>query len=177
MTTTDQTPIAAPDPLGAALATVVAEGDAHSVRRIGEACLAALPTTRVAITVRTGDGRRESVWACDEAARDLDGLQFRLGEGPCLDAFAGPDPVHVPDLAEVPPHRWPVFAGAALRSGVRAVHAFPLHVGALTVGILALYRDEPGELAPEDLAGARRAADAVLWTLLARRGDGPAVGR
>ncbi|MFC5993070.1 GAF domain-containing protein [Pseudonocardia hispaniensis] len=162
MTTTDDQPIAA------TLATVLAEGGDDAVRRIGEACLATLAVDRAAITVLTGDGRREPVWAGDDAARDLDGLQFRLGEGPCVDAFAGPDPVHVPDLADVPPHRWPVFAGTAIRTGVRGVHVVPLHVGATVVGILALYRDEPGMLRPEDLAGAQRVADAALWTLLTR---------
>jgi hypothetical protein len=40
--------------------------------------------------------------------------------------------------------RSPVFAqsaAAAAAAGVRAVFAFPLHVGAIRLGVLALYRD------------------------------------
>lgn len=51
---------------------------------------------------------------------ELPGLteaELRAGRGPVLDTLAGTDPVSVPDtLAE---QRWPEFAAAALRRGVR----------------------------------------------------------
>ena len=73
-------------------------------------------------------------------------LQFTLGEGPCVDAFAAAHPVLVPDLAAVPAARWPAFTRAAQAFDVRAVFAFPLRVGAAELGILNAYRREAGAL-------------------------------
>ncbi|WP_214369266.1 GAF domain-containing protein [Pseudonocardia sp. H11422] len=99
-------------------------------------------------------------------ARDLDELQFSLGEGPCVEAFTERRPVLVADLAALTDHRWPMVAAAVSRSPVRALFVLPLQIGAITVGVLDLYRDTPGMLEPDDLAGALRAADAALWSLL-----------
>jgi len=94
-------------------------------------------------------------------------LQFDLGEGPCLQAYASGIPVLVPDLAVQGAARWPVFTGAAARPGVRAEFCFPLGVGRITIGVFDLCRDEPGMLSDEHLADARVAADiardAVLY--------------
>jgi len=49
---------------------------------------------------------------------------------------------------------------------VRALFVLPVHAGAITVGVLDLYRDSPGMLEPDELTGALRAADAAMWTLL-----------
>jgi hypothetical protein len=50
--------------------------------------------------------------------------------------------------------RWPTFLEGAGAAGVRAVFAFPLRIGAITLGALDLYRDRPGE----SRAGGSRAA-------------------
>src|SRR5664279_1134429 len=49
---------------------------------------------------------------------------------------------------------------------VRAVFAFPLRIGAITLGALDLYRDRPGELDGGQLAAALLAADAAAIALL-----------
>jgi GAF domain-containing protein len=54
----------------------------------------------------------------------------------------------------------------ATTAGVEAMFAFPLRVGAISVGVLDLYRDQPGELSTEELAGALMAADAAALALL-----------
>jgi len=110
--------------------------------------------------------QQEPLWASDEVARKLDDLQFSLGEGPCVEAFVDRRPVLVADLAEHAHSRWPVFASAALRTPVRALFVLPVQAGAITVGVLDLYRDTPGMLEPDELAGALHAADAAMWTLL-----------
>ena len=93
-------------------------------------------------------------------------LQFELGEGPCLEAYASGSPVLLPDLADGAA-RWPVFTAAAAGPGVRAEFCFPLGVGATCIGVFDLYRDEPGMLSHEQLADALVAADiardAVLY--------------
>ena len=151
------------------LAEIVAEGGPEAPRRICEACIAVLPVSRAAVTMMAGPDRQEPIFASDAIAAHLDEMQFRLGEGPCVVAFTERRPVLVPDLAEVADSRWPVFAAAARRTPIRAAYVLPLQAGAIGVGVLDLYRDEPGMLDRDELAGALRAADAVLWALLGIR--------
>ena len=144
----------------------MADGGAGSPQRIGEACVAALPVDRGALTLMSGADRQEPLWASDSVARELDELQFSLGEGPCVQALVDRRPVLVADLAETADDRWPVFAAAARRTPVRALFVLPVQAGAITIGVLDLYRDSPGMLSLDELSGALRAADAAMWTLL-----------
>jgi putative methionine-R-sulfoxide reductase with GAF domain len=163
--------------LGPALARIVAEGGVAAPGRICRACLAVLPVTRAAVTVMTSADRQEPVWASDDVASHLDELQFSLGEGPCVEAFTEGRPVLVPDLAKLTGHRWPMFADAARQTTVQALFVLPLQAGALVIGVLDLYRDEPGMLHPDELAAGLRTADALLWALLGLRGgQGSAPG-
>src|ERR1044072_6655865 len=93
-------------------------------------------------------------------ARQLEELQFALGEGPCVDASDGGRPVHEPDLVETGAPRWPRFGAAMLDAGMRAICAFPLRVGSTRLGVLVLDRDLPGQLSTADLAEAQAFADA-----------------
>ncbi|WP_142104330.1 GAF and ANTAR domain-containing protein [Pseudonocardia cypriaca] len=151
------------------LAEIVAEGGTTAPRRICEACISVLKVSRAAVTMMAGPDRQEPIFASDSVAAHLDEMQFRLGEGPCVEAFTERRPVLIPDLAELTGSRWPVFAAAARRTPVRAAFVLPLQAGAIGVGVLDLYRDEPGMLDHDELAGALRAADAVLWALLGIR--------
>ena len=148
------------------LGDIVAEGGADAPQRICEACVATLPLDRAALTLMTRPDQQEPLWATDDVARELDELQFSLGEGPCMQAFLDRRPVLVADLAEQGHFPWPVFAAAALRTPVRALFVLPVQAGAITVGILDLYRDTAGMLEPDELTGALRGADAAMWTLL-----------
>jgi GAF domain-containing protein len=92
-----------------------------------------------------------------------------------VDAATTGSPVLLPDLAQSPDvavERWPAFMEGAAAAGVQAVFAFPLRVGAINVGVLDLYRDQPGELTTETLASALMAADAAALALLHLDVDG-----
>lgn len=93
-------------------------------------------------------------------------LQLTLGEGPCVDAWTGGQPVLEPDLADPRVVRWPAFAQAGVDSGVLAVFAFPLHLGAVRIGVLVLYRDRPGELTGDELAYGLVLADVATQSIL-----------
>ncbi|GAB3980701.1 GAF and ANTAR domain-containing protein [Plantactinospora veratri] len=142
-------------------------------------CAAVMSATRVdgATVTVLGTGFRETVYASDDVASDLAELTMTLGEGPAADAVAGA-PELVADLTA--PEclvRWPVFAPAALRTGVRAVFALPLRVGAARIGVLDLYRARPGLLGREQLADALMLADAACALLLdAAQHDRPRPG-
>jgi len=106
------------------------------------------------------------------AIAEVDDLQFTLGEGPCLSADRGLGPVLEPDLATAD-GEWPAFAAAALAHDVAAVFAFPLHVGAVRLGVLSLYRATPGDLGASDLADAIALARIATHLLLELEGDLP----
>jgi hypothetical protein len=136
---------------------------------VEHACAAAISATGVdcaAVTVMLSATPRETVYASDRLASDLEDLTLTLGEGPCVDASTG-SPTLVADLTA--PEclvRWPVFAPAAAQAGVRAVFALPLQVGAIRLGVLDLYRALPGDLDHDQLADALLLADTASALLL-----------
>jgi hypothetical protein len=138
-------------------------------RRICELCVTMLGVTGAGISMVTETGNRGVVCATDDVAAEIEDLQFSLGEGPCVDAVRAGAPVLIPDLdrpGDVTIDRWPTFMASAESAGVRAVFAFPLRIGAISVGALDLYRDHPGELAEHELPAVLMAADAAALALL-----------
>ena len=118
----------------------------------------------------------QPVLSTDTRSARLEEIQFTLGEGPCYDAATTRCPVLVSDLSdEGDPSsaRWPAFLDEALAAGVRAVFAFPLGMGAVTVGSLDLYRRTPGPLSAQQLTASLITAGSVGRALLA---DGPLEG-
>jgi hypothetical protein len=135
--------------------------------RLCAACLSALPVTGVGAALMTADGPSGIVLAAtDKRARQLEELQFALGEGPCVEASSSGHPVLEPNLIAGGSPRWPRFDAAVLDAGVHAVFAFPLRVGAIRVGVLDLYSDTPGQLTTPDLAEALAFADAATQVIL-----------
>jgi hypothetical protein len=109
---------------------------------------------------------RGTFGSSSEASRRLDEYQFTFGEGPCLDAVATREWVLVPDLDSPDERRWPAFAGAVLDDGIRGVFALPIMVTSMCVGALDLFRDAPGPMGDDQLAGATMAAHLASLTLL-----------
>lgn len=135
------------------------------VARICEAGVRSLPVTSVAVSVMTTGGHRGVVCATDHLARSLEDLQFTVGEGPGCQAFETGQAVLVSDLT-ASPHGWAAFREAANQLSVRAVFAFPLHLGAASFGALTAFRSEPGELAGSDLVRAVRLSGAAAVAVL-----------
>ncbi len=149
-----------------ALADAVTEGGSEAALAVCRATVRWLPMTGAAITLMTGRGGQEPVCATDVVAAELHELQFSLGEGPCVDSFDNGRPTLVADIADPVDVRWPAFASAAERTGARGMYVFPLAVGHARLGVLDCYRDAPGSLDDDELAGALRSVDAAVWTLL-----------
>ena len=82
------------------LTAALAEGGAWAAQHICELCVNALPVTGAAITAMTSPDHQSPVWATDAVAQRIDELQFRLAEGPCVEAFTSGVPVLVTDIAE-----------------------------------------------------------------------------
>ena len=82
------------------------------------------------------DGRPTTPVSTDETAVDLDAVQYDAGDGPCLAAIRHRGVEHVTTASDP---RWPAFADAARRAGVRAVFSVPLGTEDSVVGGLNLY--------------------------------------
>ena len=78
-----------------------------------------------------------SLAATSQLAVDLDGMQRRFREGPCLDAAVGHSVILCNDLGTDP--RWPSFAKAATAAGVRAMLSFQLFTHNGRMGALNLF--------------------------------------
>jgi hypothetical protein len=133
-----------------------------------------LPISGAGISMVSDTGNRGVVCATDDVAAQIEDLQVTLGEGPCIDAVSTGRPVILADVEwrdGVLFDRWPAFMEAAAAAGVRALFAFPLRIGAISVGALDLYRDTPGPLAEKELAAALLSADAAAVALLDLDGE------
>lgn len=146
--------------LAAELGRIVADGRDDAAALAGQlcvACAAALPVDGVGISLlsQSYPGGQALLGCSDAAAGEVERLQFELGEGPCLTAFAEARPVLADDLHDAESRRaWPVFTAEAAEQGLaaRAVFAFPLQLGAIGFGVLDCYRATPGPLTDIDAA-------------------------
>lgn len=147
-----------------------ADGGPVAVEHVGAVVMSAAGVGAVAVAVMLSASPRETIYASDRVASELEELTLTLGEGPGVDALAD-GPALVADLtAGEYLTRWPVFAPAAAKANVRAVFALPLQIGAIRLGVLDLYRAEPGGLDPEQLADALMLADTMAALLLDEAG-------
>lgn len=122
-----------------------------------------------AIAIRSAGRTQELVGFTGAWVQRLEELQYTVGDGPAVEAYTTGGPVLVSDVAGAG-ERWPGFAevaDVADVTGVGAVFAFPLQVGAIRLGTLALYRRLPGKLPPPELAEAATLADLATSALLA----------
>ena len=89
-------------------------------------------------------------------------LEARNLEGPAQDSYATCRRIDCADLSEADT-RWPQYAAAARRAGIRAVHVFPLALPGRAIGALAMYFSQPGGLSEDDLGrGQALASTAAL---------------
>ncbi len=104
---------------------------------------------------------------------ELEQAQLTVGEGPAVEAYHSGGPVLVPNAVAVA-GRWPGLA-SVLPSGVRALFAFPLQVGAVRFGVLEMYSSSPGRWDGAQLSLALRvvdcSADALLFSVGSAGGD------
>ncbi|MFI6043789.1 GAF and ANTAR domain-containing protein [Nocardia sp. NPDC051321] len=123
---------------------------------------------------------RELVYATDAVARDIDELQFVVGEGPCLEAYRHNRRQIWGDLQISDARtRWPAFTAEALTLGARAAFAFPITAATRPIGVLELYRASVGPLtedAQEAAAACAVAVGRMVYLSEKRRGRSPRRG-
>lgn len=122
------------------------------------------------VTVMTPDGGEGLAAKSSDRVQELVEIQFTLGQGPSIDAFATGRPVLVPALAAAT-SRWVGFSPAAMASGITGVYAFPLGLGAIRLGVLTCYAEADQVLSADELQRCLLSADAAAQLLLSSSAD------
>jgi hypothetical protein len=149
-------------------------GRASMVDRICGASVALLSLSGAGLSLMADGELRGTAGVSEPGIEAMQELQLTLGEGPCVDAWRDLEPVLEADLADPAQPRWPAFAQAGVQAGVRAVFAFPLQLGAASLGVLALYRDRPAPLSDEELGLGLVLAEVATQTILGLQAGAPA---
>lgn len=90
-----------------------------------------------------GGGQPQLEATTDDIARQVDGLEWETGEGPCVDAIVSQRFEWDPDLTVRA--TWPRLAAAVLRTTpVRGMIGYRVLVGERKAGALNLFSDTPG---------------------------------
>lgn len=114
------------------------------------------------------DGTLEVIATTDAGCLATEGAQVECGRGPCLDGFSSAHPLAVADI-DADGSRWPEFRSEALTHGYRSVHAFPLTLRDMTIGVMSVYRARVGELDEPDRSVAQALADMATIGILQER--------
>jgi GAF domain-containing protein len=137
---------------------------------IVRATLASVPGfDHVGISVIKRDGTIETAAATDQVVWELDDLQYRIDEGPCVSAMREAQVVAVPDIRHE--QRWSRYVPEAVtRTGLRSQLAVHLYVNDKTLGGLNLYSTTSEEIDPGAIQAAELfATHAALALARARR--------
>lgn len=110
----------------------------HAVALLAQAVKEAIPgATGAGVSLMDTRGQRTSAGSTEELVLAADELQYKLGEGPCLDAWASTQVVRSDDVAADP--RWPRWNQRAARMGIGSVLSAPLLHKTETLGAIKVY--------------------------------------
>lgn len=112
-----------------------------------------VPACSGAAAVLWRDGEPAAVTASHPSLPELIEVQVRCGSGPMLEALSAGEPVGCPDTLEE--RRWPEYASAALRQGVRCSLSLAYRPGAEAV-CLSMFGARPRMLGPDSITVAGR---------------------
>jgi GAF domain-containing protein len=126
-------------------------GDVDStLASITAAAVATIPhADECGVTYVVGRRKVEPRAATSDLPRQVDALQNRVGQGPCLDAVWDEEVVRVDDLGT--DDRWPDFATKAAELGVGSMICFRLFVEGDALGALNVYARQPHAFDDESL--------------------------
>ncbi|MGU3586862.1 GAF and ANTAR domain-containing protein [Rhodococcus sp. C26F] len=140
-----------------------------TLQRITVAAAELIPGTDSAdILIITGRGKFESHAATSQLSPQIDSLQARAGQGPCVDAAMDTTLVRSDDLTTET--RWPQFTAAAVDAGVRSILSFRLYTHDMQAGALNLFSMRPNAFDAESVhIGEALSAHAAIAFVAARR--------
>lgn len=103
-------------------------------------------TIGAGVSVLDSQGRRTSHGATDRVVEEADALQYELGEGPCLTAWAAEESILVDDVRT--DDRWPRWSAAVQGLPIRSVVSAALVADKESVGALKVYAALPSAYTP-----------------------------
>jgi GAF domain-containing protein len=113
-----------------------------AVHHLAEAVKGAMPgSVGAGVSLIDPQGHRTSTGFTDEVVKEADRLQYELGAGPCLTAWASEEPVLVDDVGT--DARWPDWSRAVRGLPVRSVLSTPLVADGRAIGALKVYAEVP----------------------------------
>src|SRR5690349_4267887 len=92
-----------------------ADGPHETLEKVTAAAVELIRGIDHADVLLIDDGRFESIGATDSIAEELDDVQQRLQQGPCVQAALADPLIRCTDLRSDP--RWPEFAAQAIKLG------------------------------------------------------------
>ena len=116
----------------------------------------------VTVTLRDESGGYHTPTTTDDLALELDEVQYRLNEGPCLQALSQNEQVSFRVDEKVP---FPKFAEAAASKFISAVLSSPMSVGGKGIGALNMYSGTVPSFPYEQVETARLFADQAAVVL------------
>jgi len=108
------------------------------------------------MTMRS-NGRPATVACSDPLASEVDEVQYRLDDGPCLHAMRSGNQVTIDDTGGR--EQWPRFEAAAQARGIRSCLALPLVADGKPVGALNLYARSAAAFGPAQVRRAENLAE------------------
>lgn len=112
----------------------------------------------------------ESLVGTSDLIYELDALQEKYGEGPCVEAAI--DELIVRTNNFETEQRWPAYSRAVLHTGVRSGVSFKLYTGDQTAGALNVFSMRPNAFTAEsESIGSVLAAHAAAAILASRRDE------
>jgi hypothetical protein len=104
---------------------------------------------KVSLTIRTSRNRHKTLASSDPVAEQADGLQYALGEGPCLEITDTGGWLRSGSVES--DGRWPVWGPQAAEMGVASLLSVAVTDRDEPLGALNLYSGEPDGFADRDV--------------------------
>lgn len=144
---------------------LLSQDDADAaVRQLARVAQQMIPgATGAGVSLLDEDGGRTSTASTDPAVEAADALQYELGTGPCLSAWATGRAQRVEDTAVDP--RWASWSSAAAEAGIRSVLSAPLMHQGRALGALKIYATTPSAFGDAEQQRLGLLADAAATLL------------
>jgi len=114
----------------------------HAVQSLSQAIKESVPgAIGAGVSILDPQGRATSTGSTDSIVEQSDQLQYELGQGPCLTAWASEEPVLMDDARSE--SRWPEWTAAVESLPVRSVVSSPLIANGHSIGAIKVYASGP----------------------------------
>jgi GAF domain-containing protein len=145
--------MASQDPLTRSLSALsrffVGDGTLQeTLSRVAHSAEEAVSTAAMIGLTMLVDGRASTAVFTDEAAPEIDFVQYETGVGPCLDSFRHRQVFRIDDTTK--DDRWAAFSEAAAAIGIRSTLSIPLVANHEGLGALNFYSKAPNGFSEEE---------------------------